>query len=856
MDRRHSLKVMALVAAGSEQLLDAAAASAQDTGFSSRWHEWPDVRWAGPEYWGNRLQDWEIVEGRVVCRTQAPNRTLHCLTHTVTGPDFRTSVGVHPGVGGADSIVGIRLGVKGRLPDVRSAAVHGTGLDVGLTGSGRLVIGDAPSDVSVLPGEGVRLEIVVVPRGESADVALRAREPNGGRVLGTFERVMPADTLVGNCALLSHFQSNRRVAGARFTDWRIAGSGVAVDPSATYGPIMFTQYTLHRGTLKLTAQLAPVEAIPGVRCYLEARSPSGWRSLDSASVDWLSRTARFRVDGWSATERTEVRVRVAIPLRSGSANYSFTGSIAAEPAPRDPVKAAVFSCNADHGFPDTEVVEHVAAHQPDVALFLGDQFYEGSGGFGIQTDTVEEAALDMLHKWYMFGWSYREIFRHIPAACIPDDHDVYHGNIWGEGGKHAPSEEGWGAVAQDQGGYKMRPEWVNAVQTAQTSHLPDPYDGSPAAQGIGVYYTGWEYGGVSFAILEDRKFKSAPGHVLPAEAEVFNGWIQNPDFDVREHRNPPNADLLGDRQMEFLRAWAEDWSGAAQMKVVLSQTNFAAVHTIPEDAMSGAVLPSLPMPEPGSYVDGDKVAVDMDSNGWPAARRDDVLRILRSCAAFHIAGDQHLATVVRHGIDDFGDAGFSFTGPALNNIWPRRWWPPRGDRLAPLPGGGPEYTGDFLDGFGNRITVHASANPRETGLEPAILRNRVTGYGIVTFDKEAERIIVECWPRHVDPRRPGARQYEGWPLSIRLESGDGREPQGFLPRVRTHGIEHPVVEVRSESGALVSTRRLKGSECRLPVFEMTPHVVRVGDPDRGLWLERKATVVDTSDEFLDFDFGD
>ncbi|GIS80734.1 MAG: hypothetical protein CM1200mP14_23000 [Gammaproteobacteria bacterium] len=76
----------------------------------------------------------------------------------------------------------------------------------------------------------------------------------------------------------------------------------------------------------------------------------------------------------------------------------------------DPLKAAVFSCNADHGFPDSEVVENVSRHDPDLSLFLGDQFYEGSGGFGIQTTSVEEAALDMLHKWYMFGWSYRDSF--------------------------------------------------------------------------------------------------------------------------------------------------------------------------------------------------------------------------------------------------------------------------------------------------------------------------------------------------------------------------------------------------------------------------------------------------------------
>lgn len=34
------------------------------------------------------------------------------------------------------------------------------------------------------------------------------------------------------------------------------------------------------------------------------------------------------------------------------------------------------------------------------------------------------------------------------------------------------------------------------------------------------------------------------------------------------------------------------------------------------------------------------------------------------------------------------------------------------------------------------MTVHAVANPHQTGLEPALVYDRATGYGIVTFDKQ------------------------------------------------------------------------------------------------------------------------
>ena len=69
--------------------------------------------------------------------------------------------------------------------------------------------------------------------------------------------------------------------------------------------------------------------------------------------------------------------------------------------------------------------------------------------------------------------------------------------------------------AQDAGGYKMPPEWVNMVQRTQTSHLPDPFDATAVEQGIGVYYCNMNYAGISFAIIEDRKFKSAPKMLLP-----------------------------------------------------------------------------------------------------------------------------------------------------------------------------------------------------------------------------------------------------------------------------------------------------------------------------------------------------
>lgn len=811
--------------------------------FSSAWRDWPDINWVGPEYWGNRLQDWRLAGGQAECLVAGRNRALHCLTHRVGTATRRVFLQVTVQRLGPiarqapANCLGFRIGAKGRRDDYRSAAVYGTGLDVGLAGDGRLRIGGHVADVSVDATSPTRLTFAAERTGATFTLTLIA--DTAGQPSITVHEI-PAETLVGNLALLSHSdEADRAVPSARFDRWEIAGDGLVQEPEAAFGPVCFAHYTLHRGTLKLTAQLTPIEVVPGHRVTLDVNAGGTWRTVDERSVDPLSRTAQFRVERWPYPQDVPYRVRVSLPLAGGVRTFDYAGTIAAEPVGDDRIRVACFSCNADHGFPDADVVEHVASLDPHLAFFVGDQFYESQGGFGIQTSPLEKSCLDYLRKWYMFGWSYRDLFRHRPAAFLPDDHDMYHGNIWGAGGVAAPTDKGWGAVAQDQGGYKMPAAWVNMAQRTQTSHLPDPHDPTPVAQGIGVYYTNWDYGGVSFAILEDRKFKSAPARILP-EANVVNGFSQVPGFDHRAHRRLPDAELLGARQQAFLEAWTADWSAGAEFKVVVSQTPFCAAHTLPAGSRSGEEIPSLPVPALGEYVPGDEPAGDMDTNGWPANRRDEALRAMRKGFAFHIAGDQHLASVVRYGIEQFRDAGFAFTVPALNNIWPRRWWPTLAPGHVPLPGAAP-YTGDFQDAFGNRITVHAVANPRRTGRDPAIIYDRATGYGIVTFDKAARTIQVECWPRYADPLARPDGQYAGWPLTIHQVDDEAPASGTVLPEIRIAGLQNPVLQVVSESdGETVCTIRVRGSAFRPAVPGPGAYTVRVGDGSR--WLRSETGI--------------
>jgi hypothetical protein len=474
-----------------------------------------------------------------------------------------------------------------------------------------------------------------------------------------------------------------------------------------------------------------------------------------------------------------------------------------------------------------DLVERLKKHQPDIMFFAGDQIYEGASP--TRADR-EHAFLDYLYKWYLWCLTNKELSARIPFIAIPDDHDVYHGNIWGAGGKATPSGL-QGAAAQDQGGYKMSPEFVNMVQTTQTSHLPDPFDPEPVEQGIGVYFTECNVGGLSIAVLEDRKFKSPPKVLLP-EAEITNGWVQNPQWDVKTQSRIENALLLGERQLRFLDHWADDWSHQTWMKAVVSQTLFSNVATLPASAKSDGVVPRLEIPEPGVYIKGDKQVSDFDSNGWPQVGRDKAIRRFRKAFATHIVGDQHLANTSQYGIEDWRDSSFVIVSPATGNIFPRRWWPPEpGKNRKP---DSPEYTGDFEDGFGNKVTVYAVANPRKTTIEPTRHHELVTGYSVITFYKDSRDIELANWPYWADPVSDSP--FPGWPVHLNQMDNFGKKAQAWLPEIRVTGMENPVIQIFAQkSENSLYTLRISGNNFQPKVFASGLYTIRVGEPDNDTW---------------------
>lgn len=519
--------------------------------------------WIGAAFWANRLQDWQLANGRIECVTGDKTlevRTVAILTREIVRGSTPAHLLVRAGLiedAGGGGFCGFLIGAGGGAIDYRAAALvqRSSGVGGGILctfetdGTCRfrehtdeehpIAFAELPAQRTEVgpafrPGpaaaEAITLRLDITPQSNGAfTLHLRATDASGNLRAETTRRDVADTEIAGGIALVS--------SGARywFDDLRSGGTKIAVREERAFGPILGTLHSLNGRVLKLSAQLAPVGDAESREVCFDYRAPGGaWQAGPAARLEngW---SALFRIDNWDATRDWEYRV--GYPA-GDSAPATYTGTIRKEPADR-PLTIGLLSCTiatarpldslASPGpelpqaellgrytekniyFPHRTLATHVASHKPDVLLFAGDQFYEGNP---TRRDSSPRPSLDDLYKWFLWVWSFRDLTRDTPAIVLVDDHDMYQGNIWGNGGRAAPQGD------QNRGGYRCAADWVNMVQRTQCGHDPDPFDPAPVEQDITVYYGAFRYGGVSFAVLEDRKFKTAP--------------LQGEDLDVHE----------------------------------------------------------------------------------------------------------------------------------------------------------------------------------------------------------------------------------------------------------------------------------------------------------------------------------
>ena len=490
--------------------------------------------------------------------------------------------------------------------------------------------------------------------------------------------------------------------------------------------ILWVQYGLANGTLKLAAHtdadpMNPTEA----SATLQFKRGDKWNSVTAVRVDPLTTVAEFRIDYWNTLQSRSYRVLCG--------SNEFEGTIRADPIKQGVLKLMAISCVNDKKFPYSKTVKQMVAQDPDLVFFAGDQLYQtNSGGETLEPETEEEvlpAMASYLKKWRKFGLTFRDLLKDRPSIIITDDHDVYARDLWGNGGKRMTGD-------RTMGGY-LHPKWVNGVERIQMWCLPDPANPGPWGDGIYAYFTSLEYGGVSFAILEDRKFKSPPTDILKKAIDNPKSnkpnttleVIMDPMFDTST-LDAPGLNLLGDAQEAFVNTWANKVSKTDRLAAVLHQS---------------------PLVNVGNY---QRTFGDMDSNGWPPTARNNALRALTPAKSIMISGDLHYGTILQQGVDDWGDGPWCYSLPPFGSGQGRVWNPieaPQGGAIPGMPG-----SGNHFDRFGNKLTVLAKADGR-------------VGYGMILFDKVSGEIELQFHPMDPNTREPIDLDVPGWPQRIKLK---------------------------------------------------------------------------------------
>ena len=770
--------------------------------------------WVGKDFWSVPLEDWKVEDGKLFCTGGVPNSRVNVLTHVISPElgDFEVSARIMlTDAGKVPGSAGFLVGMHDKEdPNVRADCYFGGGIKAGVSLNGYAFLKDTKKD---LPENFDFSEFNLKVTVNNTTLRMDILDKNGKQVEEL--RAEQEGGVQGLVAMVNNFDMGETERPGKshfgFDDFKLTGSDVIEKPENAFGPILWTMYTLSDQTVKLMALLPPIGEDDNQQVSLQLKKGNNWETVDTQTIEPDSRTAVFKLKDWDETSDADYRVEyVEIDKNGTETDNYYAGTIRKNPVDR-PLKFGGLTCQFHFGFPYTPLVNNLDTLDPDILYFSGDQIYEGNGGYGIKREPADVAILNYLGKYYMFGWAFRDLLRDRPTICTPDDHDVFHGNLWGEGGIAKPG----GAGSSDTRGFMEPVRMVNVVNRTQCGQLPDPFDPTPIAQGMKVWYTALNYGRISFAIVSDRVFKTGP--------EAVSDWPGRHDH-MKEPRkdlsflDKPGVKMLGDRQMKFLDYWITDWHDA-DMKVLLSQTVFANVATHHGNLQG--------------YLYGD-----LDSGGWPKSGRDKAIWLMRKGAVFHINGDQHVPSLVQYGLKHFRDANWSFCTPAITVMY-MRWFLPDelGRPVVDRPAHGYPNTGKYIDAFGNKNYVYAIGNAGKTTIDNSSRYNqaqiRSSGFGFVTFNKQERTINIDAFrfKANVVHPNPVRDEFPGWPLKISQFDNLGMGANNVLPTISV-SMPNQVIEIVNEkTGELVNAYRMKGDSVQPKLFEKGTFTIKIGEGD-------------------------
>ena len=788
-------------------------------------------RWVGADFWANRLQNWEVKNGKIYCSHSEELSTLHLLTHEMQSSKGSSEINFEIGrneLAAKDTAAkaGIIIGLSDESLNYKARAMiqrftlKEDGVWIGIKGN-RLFAQDLPTS-KILCNADVAANF---KSKESLKIRLLiSRTKNNEPRIYLYvddrfvqEIVITNENKNGNIAL----SVGSTKAGSEFFFNKLSVSNLATKKERAFGPISTCLYTLNDNVLNFSAQLMPINHHENDSVVIELKHDNKWFKL--ATVAARDNQARLRDVIWNHSKAISYRAR----LKRGDlllGNF-YEGVIATPNKTSNEVRIAALSCNAIYAISQQymdyksiwtpyELLEQKYKElQPDLLLFLGDQMYEARP-MPLETDaTLLET--DYNYRWLLWCLEMNDLTRNLPTIIMMDDHDYLQGNLWGDGARLADKEVPANLPAHyrsheddwqtDNGGFVMDVDFLNRAQMLQTGHLPKTY--SKSDNRINNYFTTLNFNGVGMAILEDRKFKSAPLKALPNVPSIV-GISLSDSISVDSLKNN-EAVLLNDEQLKMLNDWSVEWK-RQDMKLVFTQSVYACLSSVRR-----GYVPYLSdnITVNNTSAIAARLAKDMDANGWPKNGRDTALKVIRKSAALIVGGDQHFPSISQQGINDWKDAAYTLTVPALSNAYPRFFIPDSLDFYG---------NNNYKDGFGNKVSMLSYSNPVKKDSMPMWYEG-APGFGFIVCDKAAKTYSM----RFMDFANPSTFEYE---QKIKV-ADNAYSSSPYKTKTIKVKAANPLLILKDENGKVLYS--LRGNNLQLNVPAAGKYFIEViGDKEK------------------------
>ncbi len=806
----------------------------------SQWDEAPQRVWVGADYWANRLQDWRLRKGRLECIDNSrPLRTVHLLTRTLDKGNRSFTLSAQTGTLSesarrTDAWAGFLLGAGDLKDDYRMRSLihqaHGRngGLMVGINGKGEIVAIDNANQrqhiglerekhfyPEGIPPEGVELNLLAREVDERYKLTLWAKDVRDGSTIDSayIKGIFP-ERMQGNIALAAHISEHSHKKSFWFKNWKMQGGKLSKHDNHRFGPVLGVHYTLHRDTLRLTAQMPPLSRnnLHPLRLEIRKKGSNKWHEAAKTKITTPGWMAKFKVPGWQRD--TTWKYRLTYPMKENDATHPYNGTIRKEPekevvlstidAP-EVIKKTIDSTtdftNKNLWLPHRLNIRNILGKKPDLLAYTGSRIFRNSPTrFKPDSNGLsDQLYLDYLYKWSLICWLHGPLTRNIPSLVMPETPD------------------------------SLPAHFINMAVKTQTAHMPPSYNPQPDMRGIEPWYTRLVIGGVDLALVEDDLMQ--PDTLTTGIGQKINS----------------SGIAKRTRQLRFLEEWTNKWHGV-DIKAVVTNTS-SIQHITQPPAPSGQKEKVSSTAGQGEEKPQPVLQLNKKASHITSKQVKEVLSQVRKSHALVIKGGSRMPYLIHHGIDDWEDAGYEFGFPPWSQAAP-----PQSTEMAmqnksitdSVLNDSLTLPAKFRDPHGHPVMLKTltkgsdrkkTGGPRQKGFgrenhDTSYLSGMAPGFGIVRFNTRDQEVSLSVWPADVDPQN--AQPLPGWPVDLSVQENYIDNPHSHLPEIIAKGLEaKPVYKLyHYNQPGLIYARRAKDTVFRPPVFEESIFTLVVGAPEK------------------------